>query len=60
MNWPHSSACGAALRYNDSVQVYNVAVRQFPGNLIAWILGFKEQPFFEAPPAARQTPQVKF
>jgi len=47
-------------RYNDSVQVYNVAVRQFPGNLIASILGFKEQPFFEAAPAARQTPQVKF
>lgn len=47
-------------RYNDSVQVYNVTVRQFPGNLIASILGFKEQPFFEAPPAARQTPQVKF
>jgi LemA protein len=47
-------------RYNDSVQVYNVAVRQFPGNLIASILGFKEQPFFEAAPAARQAPQVKF
>lgn len=47
-------------RYNDSVQVYNVTVRQFPGNLIASILGFKEQPFFEAPPAARQAPQVKF
>lgn len=47
-------------RYNDSVQVYNVTVRQFPGNLIASILGFKEQPFFEAAPAARQAPQVKF
>jgi LemA protein len=47
-------------RYNDSVQVYNVAVRQFPGNLIASILGFKEQPFFEAAPAARQAPQVRF
>jgi LemA protein len=47
-------------RYNDSVQVYNVAVRQFPGTLIARILGFREQPFFEVPAAARQTPQVKF
>jgi LemA protein len=47
-------------RYNDSVQAYNVAVRQFPGNLIAGILGFREQPFFEVPAAARQTPQVKF
>jgi LemA protein len=47
-------------RYNDSVQNFNVAVRQFPGNLIASALGFKEHPFFEAPPAARQVPQVKF
>jgi hypothetical protein len=37
-----------------------VAIRQFPGNLMASLLGFKEQPFFEAPPAARQVPQVKF
>ncbi len=47
-------------RYNDSVQAYNVAIRQFPGNFMAPFLGFKEQPFFEAPPAARQVPQVKF
>ncbi len=47
-------------RYNDAVQVYNVAVRQFPGNLVASILGFREQPYFEVPAAARQVPQVKF
>ncbi len=47
-------------RYNDAVQVYNVAVRQFPGNLVASALGFKEQPYFEVPAAARQAPQVKF
>ena len=47
-------------RYNDAVQVYNVAVRQFPGNLVASVLGFKEQPYFEVPAAARQVPQVKF
>jgi LemA protein len=47
-------------RYNDSVQVYNTTIRQFPSNLIAPILGFKEQPFFQVPEAARQAPQVKF
>lgn len=47
-------------RYNDSVQVYNTTIRQFPSNLIASILGFKEQPFFQVPEAARQAPQVKF
>jgi LemA protein len=47
-------------RYNDAVQVYNVTVRQFPGNLLAGLLGFREQPFFEVPATARQAPQVKF
>jgi LemA protein len=47
-------------RYNDSVQVYNTTIRQFPSNLIASMLGFKEQPFFQVPEAARQAPQVKF
>lgn len=47
-------------RYNESVQVYNTTVRQFPVNLIASSLGFREHPFFEVPAAARQTPQVKF
>jgi LemA protein len=47
-------------RYNDSVQVYNVAVRQFPRNFIAGLWGFRDRPFFEVPAAARQAPQVKF
>ena len=47
-------------RYNDAVQVYNTTIRQFPDTLIASMLGFKEQPFFQVPEAARQTPQVKF
>jgi LemA protein len=47
-------------RYNDAVQAYNVIVRRFPGNLMAGLLGFREQSFFEVPAAARQAPQVKF
>jgi len=47
-------------RYNDSVQAYNVKVRQFPGNLLAGMLGFRDQPFFEVPAAARQVPPVRF
>jgi LemA protein len=47
-------------RYNDSVQIYNTTIRQFPDNIIAPMLGFKEQPFFQVPEAARQAPQVKF
>ena len=47
-------------RYNDAVQVYNTTIRRFPDTLIASMLGFKEQPFFQVPEAARQAPQVKF
>jgi LemA protein len=47
-------------RYNDSVQVYNTTVQQFPGRLFASIFGFQQHPFFEVPPAAREPPRVKF
>ena len=47
-------------RYNEAVQSYNVAVRSFPANMVAGILGFHKAPFFEAPAAAKATPQVKF
>ncbi len=47
-------------RYNDAVEAYNNAVRQVPSNVVASIGGFQRKPFFEAPAAARQVPQVKF
>jgi len=48
------------MRYNERVQEYNTARRQFPSNITAGIFGFKEYPFFEAPEAARQVPKVNF
>jgi LemA protein len=50
----------ARMRYNEAVQAYNTSRRQFPANITARVFGFKEYPFFTAPPAARQVPQVKF
>jgi LemA protein len=47
-------------RYNEAVQAYNTARRQFPANITAKIFGFKEYKLFEAPPSAKQVPQVKF
>src|SRR5678810_1166449 len=38
------------MRYNERVQEYNVARRQFPGNVTASLFGFKEYPLFNAPP----------
>ena len=47
-------------RYNEAVQAYNTARRQFPANITAKIFGFKEYKLFEAPASARAVPQVKF
>src|SRR5436190_12455813 len=48
------------LRYNERVQDYNTARRQFPANMTAKVFGFKEYPYFQAPPDAKQVPKVTF
>jgi LemA protein len=50
----------ARKRYNDNVQVYNTARHQFPGIITNKLFGFKDYPYFEAPPAATQVPKVDF
>ena len=45
------------MRYNETVKSYNVA---FPANLLAGLFGFQKAAFFEAPAAAKASPQVKF
>src|SRR3954454_5247203 len=47
-------------RYNERIQEYNTATKQFPANLTAKMFGFKEYPFFQAPPEATQVPKVNF
>src|ERR1035437_4060637 len=48
------------MRYNQRVQEYDTARRQFPANVTAKMFGFKEHPFFQAPPEAKQVPKVNF
>jgi LemA protein len=48
------------MRYNERVQEYDTARRQFPANLTAKMFGFKEYPFFAAPAEAKQVPKVDF
>ena len=48
------------MRYNDRVREYDTARRQFPANLTAKMFGFKEYPFFQAPPEAKEVPKVNF
>jgi LemA protein len=48
------------MRYNETVQAYNAARRQFPANVTARMFGFKEYPYFQVPPDAKQVPKVNF
>lgn len=48
------------MRYNQAVQEYDTSRRQFPANLTARMFGFKEYPYFQAPPDAKQVPKVDF
>jgi LemA protein len=50
----------ARKRYNEQIQAYNTLRRRFPANITAGMFGFKEHPYFEAPPAAQQVPKVDF
>lgn len=48
------------MRYNQRVQEYNTLRRRFPSNVTAKMFGFKEYPYFEAPPTAQAVPKVDF
>ena len=48
------------MRYNERVQEYNTARRQFPSNITAGMFGFREYPVFNAPPEAERVPRVDF
>ncbi len=46
--------------YNEAVEIYNKAVRRFPGKIVAGIFGFEQAERFEADESATQVPQVSF
>jgi LemA protein len=46
--------------FNSAVQNYNVAVRSFPTNLVAGMLGFAPRPFFTGQTGAERPPPVQF
>jgi LemA protein len=49
------------MRYNEAVKTYNIAVRTFPGNIIANKYGFKPAAeYFKAEEKAKVVPEVKF
>lgn len=46
--------------YTLAAQDYNTTRNRFPTVLIAGLLGFKEQPYFQADPGAQTAPRVDF
>ncbi|HEX6126639.1 MAG TPA: LemA family protein [Pyrinomonadaceae bacterium] len=44
--------------FNGAVQDYNTTRNSFPAVLTAGLLGFKEEPYFQADPNAQQVPSV--
>ncbi len=46
------------MRFNDTVQAYNVSLKHFPTNLIAGMFGFSERNYFKADTAAATAPTV--
>lgn len=48
----------ARIDYNQGVTDYNTTRNSFPAVLTAGLLGFKEEPFFQADEGAKQAPQL--
>jgi LemA protein len=48
------------MRFTETVQQYNVAVKRFPMNMLAGMFGFAPKAYFEAKEGAEEAPKVKF
>jgi LemA protein len=48
------------MRYNEAVKEYNTTTQTVPTVFMARAFGFQPEKYFEAPPEAKQAPQVKF
>ncbi|HUP45873.1 MAG TPA: LemA family protein [Thermoanaerobaculia bacterium] len=48
------------MRYNETAQQFNTAIRRFPANLVANMSGFERKAYFEAAEGAQQAPGVDF
>ncbi len=47
-------------KFNETARGYNTAIRKFPRNIVAGMLGFEKHPYFEAEEGSEKAPEVKF
>ena len=50
----------ARMRFNDSVRVYNGAIRKLPGALVAQVGNFRRKAYFQSEQEARHAPALSF
>jgi LemA protein len=50
----------ARMKFNETVQSYNVRIRSFPASMIAGMTGFHEKQYFKSKEGAENPPAVKF
>ena len=48
------------MKFDQTVQSYNTAIRRFPSNIIASMFGFEKKGYFEANPGSENAPKVEF
>ena len=48
------------MNFNTATKAYNVAVRSFPTNIIAWLFGFNSRLLFDAVDGAEIAPTIQF
>lgn len=50
----------ARTRYNEAIKPYNIHVKQFPNTILAGLLNFDGQPYFDAEAGAEKPVDVEF
>ena len=53
-----NTIANARRQFNETAKAYNIYLRRFPNNLIAGMFNFDKMPYFEAPEAAQDAPNV--
>ena len=46
--------------YNDSVNIYNTRIEQFPDNILAGMLNYRRRPYFKVDEASRKDVKISF
>ena len=46
--------------FNKEVEAYNLAVKRFPGNVIAGLFNFSEKAYYKSDPGSEKSPDIQF